>query len=161
MSASKLFLCNFTALHIYEIFFYNVAVGKTTCFYFCACFYKKFISGFILHESIVYEQNNEIICCCLNCRKQVIPETNYREEPNDFFDDFSEFNKMLVKNKKCWLYSNRKQTKIIFICEDCCDFLAEKYFEKFTFDEFRKCFIEKFLKRIQPIFLPEILARII
>ena len=92
MSAtSKLFLCNFTALHIYETFFYNVSIGRTHCFLFLPCFYKKIISGSILHESIIYEQKDEVICCCLNCRQKIILTTNYRKEPNDFFNDLKKF----------------------------------------------------------------------
>ena len=74
---------------------------------------------------------------------------------------FSEFNKILVKNRKCRLYINRQHTEIIYICEGCRVFLEEKYFEIFAFDELRKCLIEKFFKKSQPVFLPEILARII
>ena len=86
MSVSKLFLCNFTAPHIYETFFYNVCIAKTTCFYFCPCFHRTFIRGNIIKESIIYEQEDEVICCCLKCREQIISTTNYYEEPNDFFD---------------------------------------------------------------------------
>ena len=87
MSVSKLFLCNFMAPHIYETFFYNVLVGRTHCFYLCPCFHKKIIKCSILHESIICEQKDEVICHCLNCRQKIISTTNHTEEPNDFFDD--------------------------------------------------------------------------
>ena len=83
---SILYLCNFTTLHTYETFFYNVCIAKTTCFYFCLCFHKDFIKGTILRHSIIYEQLNEVICCCLNCSNQ-ISITNFREESGDFFDE--------------------------------------------------------------------------
>lgn len=67
----------------------HVCVAETTCFYFCPCFYKAFIKGQILKNSIIYEQkpSDEVICCSLNCRKQIISTTKYLEEPNDFFND--------------------------------------------------------------------------
>ena len=83
----KLYLCNFTTPHIYQTFFYNVCIAKTTCFNFCPCFHKEFIKGTILRHSIVYEQLNEVICCCLNCSNQIISITNFREESGDFFDE--------------------------------------------------------------------------
>ena len=73
--------------YIYKIFFYNIAVGRTHCCYFCPYFRKKNISGSVLHESIIYEQKDEVVCCCLNCRQKIISTANYMEEPNDFFDD--------------------------------------------------------------------------
>ena len=74
---------------------------------------------------------------------------------------FSELNKTLVKDKKCRLYSSRHGDEIIYICEGCCVLFEEKCFQKFTFNELRKCLIEKSLKRSQLIYLPETLARII
>ena len=83
---SKLYLCNFTTPHIYKTFFYNVCIAKTTFFYFSPCFNKEFIIGTILRHSVIYEQLNEIICCCVNCSNQTISNTNFREESDDFFD---------------------------------------------------------------------------
>lgn len=60
---------------------------------------------------------------------------------------FSEFNQMLSLNRKTSLYCNENNTELIFICEGCHIFHEEEYFEKFSFDELRKCLIEKFLKR--------------
>ena len=85
---SKLYLCNLTTPHIYETFFYNVCIAKTTSFYFCPCFHKEFIRGTILRHSIIYEQLNEVICCCPSCSNQIISTTNFREESDDFFDEF-------------------------------------------------------------------------
>ena len=83
---SKLYLCNLTTPHISETFFYNVCIAKTT-FYFCSCFHKEFIRETILRHSIIYEQLNEVICCCLSCSNQIISTTNFREESDDFFDE--------------------------------------------------------------------------
>ena len=68
-------------------FFIMFLLQKPIGFIFVPVFIRKFISGTILHESIVYEQSDEIIRCCLNCRKKIFSDTNYREEPNDFFND--------------------------------------------------------------------------
>ena len=43
----------------------------------------------------------------------------------------------------------------------CRIFFEEEYFENFSFDELRKCLIEKFLKRSQNILLPNVYAKII
>lgn len=87
---SKLYLYNFSAAHIYEIFFYNDCVAKTTCFYCCPCLNKAFISRHILKNSIIYNKKpgGEVIRCCLDCREQIISTTTYHEEPNDLFNDF-------------------------------------------------------------------------
>ena len=95
MSVSKLYLYNFTAPNVYEIFFYNVSVGKTTCFYFCPCFRKEFLNALVLHESIIYELKNEAPFCCLRCSFNLISSTNYREEPSDFLD---ELKKLLIQH---------------------------------------------------------------
>ena len=76
----------------------------------------------------------------------------------------SEFNKILIENKKCLLYLNRSQTEVIFICEGCNKDIKERQFgENFIFEELRKCLIKRLKKKKknQPIFLPEILGRII
>ena len=57
---------------------------------------------------------------------------------------FSEFNQMLLINCECHLYFNKSNTELIFICEDCHIFFEERYFERFSFDELRKCLIKKF-----------------
>ena len=72
------------APHIYETFFYNVLVGRTHCFYLRPCFHKKIIKGSILHESIICEQKDEVICHCLNCRQKIISTTNHRESQMTF-----------------------------------------------------------------------------
>lgn len=95
MSVSKLYLYDFTAPNVYETFFYNASVGKTTCFYFCPCFRKEFLKGLVLHESVIYEQKKEVACCCLHCRFKLISSTNYREEPSDFLD---ELKKLLIQH---------------------------------------------------------------
>ena len=74
---------------------------------------------------------------------------------------FSEFNQMLLINCKCRLYSNKSNTELIFICEGCRIFFEERHFERFSFDELRKCLIKNFLKRSQIIVLPGILPQII
>ena len=84
---SKLFLYNFSSANIYQTFFYNVCVGKTSCFYFCPHFYEEFISGSILHQSIIYEQNNEVCCCCLTCRKKKLcSKTNFSDQCEVYFN---------------------------------------------------------------------------
>ena len=90
MTVSKLYLYNFSELHVVETFFY-VCVGKTTCFYFCPYFHKAFLTGHVLKNSVICEQNprDEVICCCIDCRKQIISVTCYFEKLNDdFFDKF-------------------------------------------------------------------------
>lgn len=90
MTVSKLYLYNFSELHVVETFFY-VCVGKTTCFYFCPYFHKAFLTGHVLKNSVICEQNpsDEVICCCIDCRKQIISVTCYCEKLNDdFFDKF-------------------------------------------------------------------------
>ena len=57
---------------------------------------------------------------------------------------FYEFNKMLVRNKKCGLYSNKDGCEKIFICEASCLFFKNRYFDKSTFVELRKCLMETF-----------------
>ena len=94
MISSKLLLYNFSAPHVYETFFHNVPVGKTSCFYICPHFYEKLISGSIPHESIIYEQKTEVCCCCLTCRRKIISETNLRDELDEYFDDLK---KLLIQ----------------------------------------------------------------
>ena len=91
MMASKLFLYNFSSTNIYQTCFYNVCVGKKNCFYFCPYFYEKFISGSILHQSIIYEQNNEVSCCCLNCQDKFCSETNFSDEFEGYFNQLKNF----------------------------------------------------------------------
>ena len=74
---------------------------------------------------------------------------------------FTHFNQMLLLNRKASLYYNKNNTELIFICEVCRIFFEEEYFENFSFDELRKCLIEKFLKRSQNILLPNVYAKII
>ena len=94
MLVSKLYLYKFSELHVVETFLY-VCVGKTTCFYFCPCFHKAFVTGHVLKNSVICEQdpNDEVICCCIDCRKQIISVTSYCEELNDYF--FNKFKKIL------------------------------------------------------------------
>ena len=87
MISSKLLLYNFSASHVYETFFHNVPVGESSCFYICQHFHAKLVSGSILHESIIYEQETEVCCCCLTCRRKIISETNLRDELDEYFDD--------------------------------------------------------------------------
>ena len=68
-------------------FFIMFLLEKPIGFIFVSVFIRKFIGGTILHESIVYEQSDKIICCCLNCREKIFSDTNYREESKDFFND--------------------------------------------------------------------------
>ena len=63
---------------------------------------------------------------------------------------------MLLSNHKCFLLYNETNTGLVFVCGSCRSFLAERYFEKFTFDELKKCLIEIFLRRSQLIVLPEL-----
>ena len=74
MPLSKLCLYSFSAVNVYETFFYNVYVAKTTCFYFCACFYKFFRNEKILKESVIFFKKNseEVICCCLSVEQKFI-----------------------------------------------------------------------------------------
>ena len=63
---------------------------------------------------------------------------------------------MLLSDHKCFLFYNETNTDLIFISGSCRSFLEERYFEKFTFDELKKCLIEIFLRRSQLIVLPDI-----
>ena len=67
-----------------------------------------------------------------------------------------ELTRMLLSYYKCFLFYNGANTELIFICGGCRSFLEERYFEKFTFDELKKCLIEIFLRRSQLIVLPDI-----
>ena len=37
----------------------------------------------------IYEELNEVICCCFNCSNQIIFNTNFREGSDDFFDELT------------------------------------------------------------------------
>ena len=60
-----------------------------------------------------------------------------------------ELTRMLLSNHKCFLFHNETNTELTFICKSCSSFLEERYFEKFTFNELKKCLIEIFLRRNQ------------
>ena len=68
-----------------------------------------------------------------------------------------ELTRILLSNHKCFLFYNETNTELILICESCRSFLEERYFEKFTFDELKKCLIKIFLRRSQLVVLPDIL----
>ena len=73
----------------YFFIFFHVIVAKTAYFYFGPCFYKDFVHGEIYKKSIVYCQDQEIACCCLDCReKKKFLSISYSEESNDYFDNF-------------------------------------------------------------------------
>ena len=86
MITSKFFLCNFSCTNVYQAFLYNVKVAKTNCFYFCPHFCEKFVSCSILHQSIIYEQNNEVCCCYLNCCDKFRSETNFGDQCEVYFN---------------------------------------------------------------------------
>ena len=86
MMTSKLILCNYSCANVYEAFFYNVKVAKTNCFYFCPQFYEKFVSRSILHQSIIYEQNNEVCLCYLNFRDKFRSETNFSDQCEGYYN---------------------------------------------------------------------------
>ena len=86
MMISKLFNCNFSCANIYQAFFYNVKVTKTNCFYFCPRFCETFVSRSIFHQSNIYERNNEVCCCCLNCRDKFGSETNSSNQCEGYFN---------------------------------------------------------------------------
>ena len=52
--------------------------------------------------------------------------------------------RIMLSNHKCFLFYNKTNTELILICESCRSFLKERYFEKFTFDELKKCLIKIF-----------------
>ena len=63
----KLYLYNCS--HFYAAFFNNVNIENSRYFYFCPCFYKKFIEGRIEDKSCIYECKKELCYCCLKYLK--------------------------------------------------------------------------------------------
>ena len=97
MPVSKLYLYNFSLPHAYEVFFFNVCVSKTNCFFFCPCFFKAFTSGKILKNAVVYEQKPscEIICICLKCKKEVLTKVRIIGSLNAGM--FNDLKKLLIQ----------------------------------------------------------------
>ena len=88
----KVYLYNFS--NTYAAFFNNVCVGETKCFYFCPCFFQKFIRGIIYKKSLIYENEGEVCCCCLKFLKTIKNRIYFSEENEGYFD---ELNKMLIE----------------------------------------------------------------
>ena len=93
-ATTKEYLHNFSAPHIYETCFYNVQVGFTNDFYFCPCVLETFSKHSVLYNSIIYKQKDEVICCCLKCKKKVVSQTNYCEAFDNYFDNLK---KLLIQ----------------------------------------------------------------
>ena len=70
-------------------------VRGTNCLYFCPHFFQKFMSGSILLQSINYEENTEICCCCSNCQNEIQLGRNFSDETLGYF---SELKKLLIQH---------------------------------------------------------------
>ena len=74
-----------------KLFFYDVCVSKTSCFYFCPCFYESYKKRDIIKSAIVYKiyPGEELICCCHKCMKENFSVTSIckKEFCDDFFND--------------------------------------------------------------------------
>ena len=79
---SKLYLCNFTLLNVYEIFFFHVNLQKQPVFTSFPVFIKLFFAG-----KYIKNQDQEIARCCLDCKEKKNLSTSYSEESNDYFDN--------------------------------------------------------------------------
>ena len=81
----KVYLYNCS--NTYATFFNHVCILKTKCFYFCPCFYEKFIKGIIYKKSVIYEHDGEVCCCCLKCLETIKKRIYFSEEKKGYFNE--------------------------------------------------------------------------
>lgn len=88
--AMKTLFYNFSAQDLHQ-FLRKVYLGGVDCFYFSPHFSQKFVSGSILCQSIIYEENKEICCCCFICRDEIQLRTNFIDEIHGYFYELKKF----------------------------------------------------------------------
>ena len=91
MALSKLHLYDFSFENVSKACFYDVCVSKTSCFYFCPCFYESYKKRDIIKSAIVYKiyPAEELIYGCHKCMKKIVSATSIckKELYDDFFND--------------------------------------------------------------------------
>lgn len=95
MAVCKLHFHNFSS-NASKAFFSNVKVWKASCFYLCPCFFTS-LKKDIIKRSVVFEKypDEEMICGCLDCKKEFFSVTNsFEERCDNYFDDLK---KLLIQ----------------------------------------------------------------
>ena len=83
----KVYLYNCS--NTYVTLFNRVCILKTKCFYFCLCFYEKFIKGIIYKKGVTYEHDGKVCCCCLKCLKAIRKRIYFSEKKEDYFNELN------------------------------------------------------------------------
>ena len=52
--------------------------------------YEKFLSGSVLLHSVMYKENYEICCCCLNYLNVIQSRTSFSDKKTGYFSELKE-----------------------------------------------------------------------
>ena len=97
MRASKLFLCNFSSLNIYQTIFQNVCVEKTACFYFCPHFYKEFVAGFSSQVCYLLTKKRRLLLLFRVSKRFCLRDFDVKTDFSEPKKDFTDLKKLLIQ----------------------------------------------------------------